>query len=163
MNFLTRLVPLDAALGRLLSLLQSPAALALRLYVSWQFLKSGWLKLTQWDSTLSLFQDEYHVPLLPPEVAAVAGTCGELLFPSLLVLGLFSRSAAIGLSAVNAMAVISYRDVLLADGFEAALGQHVLWGTMAAVLAIFGPGGWTLDRLLAPRSVEPADRRLQPT
>ncbi|HEX2492668.1 MAG TPA: hypothetical protein VHK24_02755, partial [Steroidobacter sp.] len=49
-----------------LDALQSVFALATRLYVSWQFLKSGWLKMTSWDSTLSLFRDEYHVPLLPP-------------------------------------------------------------------------------------------------
>ena len=31
--------------------------LATRLHVSWQFLKSGWLKLTDWETTLFLFQE----------------------------------------------------------------------------------------------------------
>ena len=89
--------------------------------------------------------------MLPPEIAAVAGTCGELFFPVLLFLGLFGRVGAIGMFAVNAMAVISYRQVLLAEGFEAALAQHVLWGFMLIVLMVYGPGRLSLDHLLFQR------------
>jgi putative oxidoreductase len=121
--------------------------LATRLYVSWQFLKSGWLKLTDWDTTLFLFQEEYHTPLLPPMAAALAGTCGELVFPALLVAGLLGRYAAAGLFVVNGVAVVSYAHVLLGEGFEAALGQHCLWGFMLLVLTVFGPGRWSLDSL----------------
>ncbi len=134
--------------ARILDRLQPALALAVRWYVSWQFLKSGVIKLTSWDGTLYLFENEYHTPLLPPDVAAVAGTCGELFFPSLLVVGFASRLGAIGLFFVNAMAVISYRQVLLADGYEAALAQHVLWGCMAAFLMIYGPGRYSVDYLL---------------
>jgi len=133
--------------ANLLGALQAPFALATRWYVSWQFWKSGYLKISSWETTLGLFRDEYHVPLLPPHVAAVVGTFGELFFPTLLVLGFFARFGAIGLFAVNAMAVISYADVLLAEGSEAALGQHILWGFMIATIAIYGPGAWSLDRL----------------
>jgi hypothetical protein len=38
------------------------------------------------------------------------------------------------------MAVISYANVLLAEGYEAALGQHVLWGSLLLFLIIYGPG-----------------------
>jgi putative oxidoreductase len=55
---------------------------------------------------------------------------------------------AIGLFAVNAMAVISYANVLLAEGYEAALGQHVLWGSLLLFLIIYGPGKLSLDYLL---------------
>ena len=147
-----------AGLGRLLSVttallasLASPFALATRLYVSWQFLKSGYLKISSWETTLSLFRDEYHVPLLPPGLAAVVGTFGELFFPVLVIAGLFGRLSALGLFAVNAMAVISYRHVLLTEGFEAALGQHVLWGFMLLTLAIHGPGKWSADYALRRR------------
>ena len=126
--------------------------LAARLYVSWQFLKSGWLKLTDWDTTLFVFQEEYHTPVLSPAVAAVDGTFGEILFPALLVVGLFGRYAAAGLFAVNVVAVVSYAHVLLADGFEAALGQHYLWGFMLLVLIVFGSGRWAIDSLASPRS-----------
>ncbi len=125
--------------------LAAPLLLAIRWYVSWQFLKSGWLKVTDWSNTLYLFHDEYRVPLLPPDVAAVAGATGELVFPSLLVVGLLTRYAAVGLSAVNVLAVVSYAHVLLSEGFEAALGQHYLWGSLLLVVAVFGPGRWSLD------------------
>jgi putative oxidoreductase len=135
-------------LERLLDPLQPLFLLLTRWYVSWQFLKSGWIKVTSWDSTLALFRDEYHVPLLPPVVAAVTGAFGELFFPVLLVLGIGGRIGPLGLFAVNLMAVVSYSQVLLAEGFEAALAQHVLWGFMLALLAVFGNGPWSLDRLL---------------
>jgi putative oxidoreductase len=141
--------------GRVAAWLASPLLLAIRWYVSWQFLKSGWLKVTDWSSTLYLFHEEYHVPLLPPAIAAVAGAAGELVFPSLLVAGLVTRYAALGLSAVNVLAVVSYAHVLLSEGFEAALGQHYLWGSLLLVLVVFGPGRWSLDEWLRISSRHP--------
>lgn len=135
--------PLSHALDQL----QSLFALATRLYVGWVFLKSGYLKISAWETTLSLFRDEYHVPLLPPYLAAIIGTAGELGFSVLVILGLGGRLPALGLFAVNAMAVISYAHVLFSEGFEAAIGQHYLWGFMLMMLAVYGPGGITLDRL----------------
>jgi len=148
MSLLDKISAPDAMAARLLDPLQSLFALGARLYVSWQFLKSGYLKVTSWDSTLYLFENEYHTPVLSPHAAAVAGAFGELFFPALLVLGLLGRLSAIGLFAVNAMAVISYSRVLLAEGSEAALGQHVLWGTLLVFLIIYGPGKFSLDYLL---------------
>ena len=109
---------LNQALAAGLDTLQPLFALATRLWVAWQFLKSGILKAQDWESTLFLFQEEYRVPLLSPPLAALAGTAGELFFPVLLGLGLFGRFAALGLSAVNVLAVVSYAHVLLASGFE---------------------------------------------
>lgn len=151
MTFPMNLVAGHGALGRLLDHLRSLVLLATRFYVGWQFWKSGWLKVTAWSSTLELFRSEYHVPLLSPPVAAVAGAGGELFFPALLFAGLFSRVGALGAFFVNAMAVISYRHVLLAEGSEAALGQHLLWGFMLLILAVFGPGRLALDTWLERR------------
>lgn len=125
--------------------------LATRLFVSLQFWKSGYLKISSWDSTVYLFTNEFHVPLLPPYAAAVLGTFGELFFPALLILGLFGRIGALGLGLVNLVAVISYRHVLFADGFEAAIGQHYLWGYMLLVLLVCGPGTLSLDHLIKQR------------
>ena len=125
---------------------QPAAQFAARLYVASVFFRSGLTKLRDWDITLALFQDEYHVPLLPPEVAAAAGTAGELGLPVLLVLGLAGRFAAAGLSVVNAVAVAS-----LAELSAAALQQHQFWGSLLIGLLLWGPGRWSLDAWLAPR------------
>lgn len=148
MDSLIRLQNAHDALARALATLQSPMLLAARLFVAWQFWKSGWLKLESWSSTLDLFREEYSVPLLSPEVAAVAGTAGELVFPALLIVGLWSRVGALGLSAVNVLAVVSYAHVLLEPGFEAAIAQHVLWGCLLIAVAVFGGGRWSADALL---------------
>jgi putative oxidoreductase len=132
----------------LLNPLQPLLLLSARLYVSWQFLKSGYLKITSWDTTLYLFENEYHVPLLSPHLAAVMGAFGEICFPLFLIVGLFGRLGALGVFFVNAMAVISYSGFLFRDGNEAALAQHVLWGTICGFLIILGPGKWSLDEIL---------------
>jgi putative oxidoreductase len=135
----------------LLSPLQHPFLLLLRVYVSWQFLKSGWLKLQDWESTQFLFEEEYKVPVVSPAIAAVAGTAGEIVFPVLLIVGLLGRYAAFGLSAVNVVAVVAYAHVLRSDGFEAAIGQHYLWGLMLLTVLLFGPGRLSVDAALAGR------------
>jgi len=132
-------------LNKFLDALQPLVALGARCWVSWQFLKSGMLKLQDWETTLFLFREEYHTPVLSPVLAAVTGTFGELIFPLLLIVGLFGRFAAVGLLTVNVMAVVSYAHVLLTPGFEAALGQHYLWGALLLMLAVYGPGKFSLD------------------
>jgi len=139
-------------LDRGLERLQPLVALVTRCWVSWQFLKSGMLKLEDWETTLFLFEEEYRTPVLSPPLAAVAGTAGELLFPLLLIAGLFGRLAAVGLLAVNVMAVVAYAHVLQSPGFEAALGQHYLWGFMLVILAVYGPGRYSLDAWLGSRT-----------
>lgn len=151
MTLAGRLATSNAMAERVAGSLSSLLLLATRLYVAWQFFKSGLVKIDDWETTLLLFRDEYHVPLLSPALAAVAGTTGELLFPSLLVLGLATRYAALGLSAVNIMAVVSYAHVLLAEGYEAALVQHQLWGYMLLAVLVFGPGRISVDAAVAGR------------
>ena len=129
-----------------LDALQPPALLAARLFVAQAFFASGLTKLRDWETTLALFSDEYHVPLLSPPVAAVMGTAGELVLPVLLALGLAGRFAALGLSFVNVVAVIS-----LAEIAPAALAQHQLWGALLLVLLLWGPGRWSVDALLSQR------------
>jgi putative oxidoreductase len=124
---------------------QPLALLAARLHVAQAFFQSGLTKLRDWDTTLALFMDEYHVPLLPPEVAAFAGTTGELVLPVLLALGLAGRFAALGLSVVNVVAVLS-----LAEIAPAALQQHILWGCLLVGVLLWGPGRWSLDRFVLP-------------
>jgi putative oxidoreductase len=128
--------------------------LALRLYVANVFFSSGLTKLRDWSSTLLLFQDEYRVPLLRPDVAAVLGTFGELFFPVLLALGLATRFAAFSLACVNIVAVVSYWHVL--HELEPALAQHFYWGTLLLVTLLYGPGKLALDNFIWPKALRQA-------
>lgn len=145
-NFLRRGVRAANLSARYLDALQPVAALAARLYVAHAFFLSGLTKIRDWDTTLALFSDEYQVPLLPPAWAALMGTGGELVLPVLLALGLGGRFAALGLSVVNVVAVLSLQDIA-----PAALQQHILWGALLAAVAIFGPGRYALDHWLLGR------------
>ena len=126
-------------------------ALALRLFVGWQFFKAGMVKIGDWSGTLALFHDEYKVPLLPPDLAAYLGAGGELVLPLLLFVGLVSRPAALALLFVNVMAVLSYPQ-LFAFECPAAINDHLYWGILLLVLAAFGPGKFSLDAWLKRRA-----------
>lgn len=135
-----------AALAATLDRLQAPVALLMRLYVAKVFFWSGLLKLMRWDGTLALFENEFHVPLLAPHTAAVLGTATELVLPLFLALGFGTRAAALALFAFNAVAVISYPDLS-----DAGLKDHVLWGVLLLLTAVYGPGKLALERLLGRR------------
>ena len=147
---LKTLIQRAQAVTGLVDRLQPVALLALRLYVSSVFFRSGLVKLSDWSATLALFHDEYHVPLLPPDLAAWVGAFGELSFPVLITLGLAGRFGAAGLFVVNAMALISYPQLW---GFDcpAGLQMHFVWGAILLVLALFGPGALSVDALVLRR------------
>lgn len=123
--------------------------LAIRFYVANVFFRSGLLKINNWDGTLYLFENEYKVPLLPPEAAAWLGTFGELFFPPLLALGIAARFAALSLSVFNVVAVISFWHVLSQN--QAALMSHFYWGLLLAVTLFHGPGKLSLDHWIWKR------------
>ncbi|HEX7273260.1 MAG TPA: DoxX family protein [Casimicrobiaceae bacterium] len=135
-------------MSRLLDRLQPLLLLGFRLYVAQVFFMSGLTKTRDWSSTVALFTDEYHVPLLAPPVAAALGAATELSMPVFLALGLGSRLAAGVLFVFNIIAVLSYYETLTQTG---GVKDHVLWGTMLLVLTIFGPGKIALDTLLERR------------
>ena len=122
--------------------------LGFRLYVARAFVLSGLTKVRDWSSTVALFTDEYHVPLLSPQVAAALGAATEVSMPILLALGLASRFAAGVLFVFNIVAVVSYYATLSETG---GIRDHVLWGTMLLVLTICGPGKIALDTWLERR------------
>jgi putative oxidoreductase len=128
--------------------LQPLMLLGFRLYIARVFFMSGWTKTGDWSSTVALFTDEYHVPLLSPSVAAALGAATELSMPILLVIGLASRLAAGVLFVFNIVAVVSYYATLAETG---GVRDHVLWGTMLLVLIVSGPGKIALDTWLERR------------
>lgn len=129
-----------------LEFLSPLADLALRLWVANVFFKSGLTKIQNFDVTISLFTDEYQVPLLSPVAAAYLGTAAELVLPVLLVLGLGGRFAALALFVFNIVAVISYPDLN-----EVGIGQHQVWGLMLLVSMLHGPGRLSIDHYLRRR------------
>lgn len=132
----------DAAVGAL-GTLTPLLDFAIRYLVAEAFFKSGLTKIASWDTTIALFENEYAVPLLSPELAAYLGTATELAIPVLLVLGLFTRPAALVLFVFNVIAVISYPDLS-----EGGLKDHMYWGLLLLVTLFHGPGKLSLDHLI---------------
>ncbi|MBW8734878.1 MAG: DoxX family protein [Asticcacaulis sp.] len=129
-------IPLVGAYARLETRLRNTdwlaglALLAVRLWLAKFFFFSGLTKIANFNTTVALFSDEYKVPVLPPEIAAVLSTTAELTLPVLLVLGLFTRFAGAGfLAMTTVIAVFVYPDapenayILLLAGTLIALGS----------------------------------------
>lgn len=95
------------------------------------------------ESTFTLFEYEYHVPLLPPVLAAYLGTAAELLLPVFLLLGLGTRYAALALFVFNILAVVSYPELM-----AAGLQDHQVWGLLLLITLSHGPGKLSLDALI---------------
>ncbi len=145
-----------------LNFLQPLADLLVRLVVAWAFYTSGLTKtlsttlfslagrdvaiptsLAPTDTTLFLFQEEYKVPILAPELAAQVGTAAEIILPVFLAFGLLGRLSALGLFVFNIVAVISYEAAQSGIAFY----QHVLWGLLLLITIAHGPGKISIDQL----------------
>ena len=119
-------------------------ALAARVSIAAIFFMSGRTKVEGWltisDSAYTLFRDEYHIPLLPPELAAHLAAYAEHLFPLLLVLGLCTRLSALGLLGMTA--------VIQLFVYPDAWPTHLSWATLLLYLIGRGGGPLSLDRAL---------------
>lgn len=94
-------------------------------------------------------------------LVVTAGTIGEIVLPLLIVIGLFTRVAALGMAIF--VAVQSLVDIL-GHGVEAATAgrwfdgasdalifdQRLMWMMLFAVLLVKGAGPLSLDRILRP-------------
>lgn len=93
------------------------------------------------SSAVDLFRDEYRLPLLSPELGAVLATVGEHALPLLLLLGLGTRFAALGLLLMTA--------VIQFWVYPAAYPTHGVWAAVLLWLMVRGPGVVSLDHLMA--------------
>jgi putative oxidoreductase len=134
--------------------------LGIRLFMAQIFFASGWLKFKNflnhdWGSTIYLFKEVHPIPGVPPHIAAIAGTTGELGLSTLLALGLFGRFAAAGLIVMTC--VIQF---LVPASYGIANPEHYYWMLLLAVIFVRGPGIISLDgllrRCLRPETPEPA-------
>jgi putative oxidoreductase len=118
-------------------------ALPLRAAVATVFWNSGTTKLASWETTLSLFADDYKLPLIPPEIAAPMAASIELTMPVLLVFGVFTRGAA--------LVLLGMTTVIEVFVYPQAWPTHIQWAAMLLILLCRGPGRISIDRLVAKR------------
>lgn len=111
------------------------------------------------EDTFIFFQDDFFYRYIPEgcwedgagagcaavlfgvNAAAVLATVGELVFPLLLVLGLFSRISAFGLLVMTLVI-----QILVFPTFSHWLQPAMWWAALALVLTARGAGAWSLDR-----------------
>lgn len=98
--------------------------------------------LTVSDNTYYLFEEEYRLPFIAPDFAAHLATYAEHLLPVMLVLGLGSRFAALGLFVMTlAIQLFVYPD--------AFLSTHLGWFALALAIMARGPGRISIDHLIS--------------
>jgi putative oxidoreductase len=130
--------------------LPSLVQLVMRLALAVPFWRSGILKWSGFgklsDTAVTLFTDEfmlhlpggpYHFPA-PSLIAFLSGT-GEILFPVLLVLGLGTRFAALGLLFMTVIV-----ELTVPDGWPI----HLTWAAMALGIMAWGPGRISIDHVV---------------
>ncbi len=139
---LSRLV--GAAIRVMASVPYSPIALLARLSIAGVFWQSGQTKVEDWrvtEGAIELFRSEYRLPIMDPIVAAHLAVLAEHVFPVLLVLGLATRFSALALLLMTlVIQIFVYPD---------AWPTHGTWAALLLLLMARGPGGVSLDHLIA--------------
>jgi putative oxidoreductase len=95
------------------------------------------------SSAVDLFRDEYQLPLLSPELGATLAAFGEHVLPLMLLLGLGTRFAALGLLVMTAVIQLLV--------YPAAYPTHGVWAAVLLWLMVRGPGAVSIDHALAVR------------
>ncbi len=119
-------------------------ALAARIFPAAVFWQSGETKVAGWHlkpSAISLFENEYQLPLIDPTIAAYVSAFSEHFFPILLVIGLATRFSALALLCMTAVIEIFV--------YPSAWPTHGVWATCFLVVVARGPGWLSLDHLIA--------------
>ena len=126
--------------------------LALRIAVAIPFLKSGFLK---WDGFLQLsetavflFAYEFKLHILgsaysfpAPGLTAYLAGLGEIILPFLLIFGLGTRFAALGLIVMTGVIQLT-----VPTGWAQ---HHLPWAAMLFATLVWGPGKISLDHLIS--------------
>ena len=107
--------------------------------------------------------DASQVPFFPYDLIVLAGTYAEFVLPVLIVLGLFTRLASLGM--IGFVVVQSVVDIAFHGADEKTVGawfdrfsdaaildQRALWVFLLVTLVVKGAGALSLDRLLARSS-----------
>lgn len=130
----------EQALGALDAVPWSLIALPMRVAAFTVFFRSGMIKLDDWSATLFLFQEEYRVPVLAPELAAYLAVAVELGASALLLAGLATRPAA---AVLLGMALVIQTMV-----YPQAWPDHIQWLAFLLPLLLRGPGSLSFDAMV---------------
>ncbi len=140
----------------LMSRLQSPLLLAIRLYWGWQFAQDGWGKLTHLAKVTEFFTSlNLPAPHMTALMVALIELCGGILF----ALGIASRLTSLVLLVNMTMAYLSVPDDRVnfshifskPEDFYGA-SPYTYWFA-ALLILILGPGLFAVDTLLRRRFV----------
>jgi putative oxidoreductase len=104
------------------------------------FFRSGIQKLSDWHSTLLLFQNEYRLPLLPWNASAYTAASLELGGSTMVLIGLLTR--------VNVIALLGMTAVIEIFVYPMAWPDHIQWLAFMFILLARGPGELSVDALL---------------
>jgi len=103
----------------------------------WNVISLDW---TVMDSTYMLFEYEYDLPVLPANWAAHMALSAEILLPIALVLGLFTRFAA--------LAMLGMTLVIQIFVYPNLWSVHGLWAVALLLIMTKGAGRLSLDYVL---------------
>jgi putative oxidoreductase len=149
-NFTNQIERLHDSFVRIMSSLQSPFLLLVRVYWGWQLSQNGWAKLHNLPHVTEFFSS-LGLPAPGPTAAFVSSF--EFVCGILLAVGLLSRIAALGLTIDMLTAYwTADHEALLAfisnpDKFQNAASFIYLF--VGLLILIFGPGKFALDTLIA--------------
>lgn len=101
----------------------------------------GWPRLS--DSAVALFQDEYKLPFMSPELAAPMAAAAEHIFPLLILFGLATRFSTLALLVMTL--------VIQVFVYPGAYATHGTWAAVLLYLMARGPGALSVDHWLARR------------
>ena len=144
---MTRLI--ESLIGLFARIPHSLIGLIGRLAVGLVFWNSGRTKVKGWnifevnDTTLFLFREEYKLPIVPAELAALAAQVAEHVLPALLIVGLATRFSALGLLIMTLVIQIFV--------YPNAYVVHGTWAAILLMLIKYGPGKFSIDYLIYRR------------
>lgn len=105
------------------------------------FLNAGLMKYRSWELTLLLFRDEYQVPFMDPAIAARMATFNELVFSTLIILGLMTRAST--------LPFLGMLVVIQTFVYPQAWVEHLTWASILLFLLVRGAGPVSIDGLLS--------------
>jgi len=105
------------------------------------FMRSGLVKLADWNATLQLFESEYKVPVIPPHFAAYMSASMELGLSSFILIGFATRFSTLGL-----LGMVSVIQIFV---YPMAWPDHIQWLAFMIFIVCRGPGVVSVDYLLA--------------